>query len=319
MSNSQTNSTNKFGVSERRESDVSIVDVDNVTKSFGLTQALKGVTFQINGSGVTGIIGPNGAGKTTLLRILSCQSKPDTGTASILGYSVADESYSIKKRLTLLPQGIKGHYYTFTPKEYIYHYHRIHGRSRQGARNVTENALDEFGIDFRDKKIDELSGGMVKRTMLAMTLSTDTPVYLLDEPTTGLDPAAKQALWHRIREMGTESHILMTSHHTDEIADVCDQVLLFNDGEIVTHADTGKVAEKFLPGYGQKIVVETGDESVELAAETITRGRFCHVYPTDKNEFEATRQQLVEMEQPHKVTDVAVEDLFLTGWNDGIR
>ena len=301
------------------KTEVPVVALDDVSKTLGNTRALDGVTFEIARPGVTGIIGPNGAGKTTLLRILSCQTTPDSGSARVFDRCVASEPYLVRRLLTLLPQGIKGHFYTFTPREYIYHYHRIRGKSRRESRRITERAIDEFGIDFEEKKIDELSGGMVRRMMLSMTLSFDTPLYLLDEPTAGLDPAAKQALWDRIRKRAADSHVLLTSHHTDEITDVCDQVLLLDDGEIVIHGETDSVACEYLTGFRRKIVVETAVNPPSMETETVDRGRYRHVYPRNETEFEEIRTRLTEEGCQHIVAEVSVEDLFLTGWNDGLR
>ncbi|WP_367883299.1 ABC transporter ATP-binding protein [Thermococcus peptonophilus] len=232
------------------------IKAENLSKSFGSKRALDGVSFSIEGSGIVGIIGPpNGAGKTTLIRILTGLLRPDSGRIELFGR----EPKKARELFALLPpQDVRAHFYTLTPRDYVYHYLRMRALSKEEAREKADEAMEAFGITYADELFSTLSGGMVRRALLAMVLSADVPLYFLDEPTVGLDVQNRLRLWETLRERAEEATIVLTSHYLNEISSVCDRVLLLKAGKIVTDGKPEKIARDYLSGFTSKIVAFEG-------------------------------------------------------------
>ncbi|WP_457751528.1 ABC transporter ATP-binding protein [Thermococcus sp.] len=207
---------------------MSSIEVRDFSKWYGSKKALSDVSFRVKDGEIVGIIGPNGAGKTTLIRVLSCLLKPDSGEVRIFGKKPCEA----KGLFALLPQDVKAHFYTLTPRDYVYHYLRMRGLEREEARRTADDAMKLFGIDYSDEPMSTLSGGMVRKALLAMVLSADAKLYFLDEPTVGLDVENRLKLWEVLREKAEESTIVLTSHYLNEISSVCDRVLLLKGGRV---------------------------------------------------------------------------------------
>ncbi|ALL01862.1 ABC-type multidrug transport system, ATPase component [Pyrodictium delaneyi] len=232
------------------------ITVQGLTKRYGEVVALDSVSFSIGRGSILGTIGPNGAGKTTLIRILSCLLRPDSGYATIHGHRIPPCRDSVKRLFALLPQEARAHFYTLTPLEYIYHYLRMRGYPREEARARAREAVEEFGIHYHDRMVLTLSGGMVRKMLLAMVLSADVPVYYLDEPTVGLDVENRLKLWDILRRRAKAgSTILVTSHYLNEISSICDKVLLIKDGRVAAFGEPEELGRRYLSGFYSKIVV----------------------------------------------------------------
>ncbi|WP_456394152.1 ATP-binding cassette domain-containing protein [Thermococcus sp.] len=121
-------------------------------------KALSDVSFTVEEGEIVGIIGPNGAGNTTLIRILSCLLRPDSGEVRIFGRRPCEA----KNLFALLPQDVKAHFYTLTPRDYVYHYLRMRGLGRDKAKRKADEAMELFGIYYADEPMSTLSGGMVR-------------------------------------------------------------------------------------------------------------------------------------------------------------
>ncbi|WP_297495753.1 ABC transporter ATP-binding protein [Thermococcus sp.] len=219
------------------------IEVENLTKYYGSLRALDAVSFSVPEGVILGIIGPNGAGKTTLIRILSCLLTYDEGTVRLFGKEITKCRDGIKKRIALLPQEARAHFYTLTPFEYVYYYLRMRGLPRGKAKSRAEKAMEEFGIDYPDRIVSTLSGGMVRKTLLAMVLSADAGLYFLDEPTVGLDVESRLKLWEILRERAESSTIVLTSHYLNEISSVSDLVLLVKGGKALAFGEPEKNSE----------------------------------------------------------------------------
>jgi len=295
---------------------MSAISLDALTKRYDDATALDELTLEIDTNTVLGLIGPNGAGKTTLFRILSGQIDPSAGHARVFEHDVESDRIAVQRQTTLLPQRLKSHFYTFTPREYIYHYHRISGADRREAKQAVREAIQEFDIDYADKTMDELSGGMVKRVMLAMVLTRDTPLYLLDEPTADLDPDVRRELWGSLRDRLDDSTIVITSHHTDEIASVCDEVALLNDGELVLRGSPETIAREYLPQANQKLVVEEQCDIAKNQWRTEQHGRFRYIYPACENERAEIQKQLADQRVSYDLRPVGIGDIYILGWVD---
>ncbi|NJE46126.1 ABC transporter ATP-binding protein [Thermococcus sp. GR7] len=289
---------------------MAIIEVERLTKHYGTVKALEDVTFEVDG-GIVGLIGPNGAGKTTLIKILTTQLKPTSGTARVLGFDVLKEPMEIKRRIALLPQEVRAHFYTLTPREYIYHYLRMRGLPGGEARAKASEWLEKLNIYYADRPMVELSGGMARKALLAMVLAYDAELYFLDEPTVGLDPSARFELWDVLREKSENATIFLTSHYVDEISRVCDEVILLKR-RVLLKGRPEEIARLYLPHFRKKVVLF---ESFELEGFTSKRaGRYTFVYPASETELRELEGLLLDRGVPFRVEELTIEDFFLLGW-----
>ncbi|EHR77398.1 daunorubicin ABC transporter ATP-binding protein [Thermococcus litoralis DSM 5473] len=286
------------------------IKVKNLSKSFDSKRALDGISFSISDPGIVGIIGPNGAGKTTLIRILTGLLKPDSGRVELFGR----EPEKARELFALLPQDVRAHFYTLTPREYVYHYLRMRGLPKREAIKKAYETMEAFGIDYADELFSTLSGGMVRRALLAMVLSAEVPLYFLDEPTVGLDVQNRLRLWEILRERAEEATIILTSHYLNEISSVCDRVLLLKAGNIVADGRPEEIARDYLSGFTSKIVAFEG---VSLGGFFLRRaGRNTYIYARSKAEEREIIERLEELGIPFRREEVTIEDVFLVGGLD---
>lgn len=210
------------------------VVVSNLSASYGAVAALSGVSFGL-GPGVTGLLGPNGAGKSTLLRILATAQEAGSGSVTAFGVDYEHRSSLRQARLNLgyLPQD-PGFYPSFRVKDFVGHFallKQIDGRAPR-AQEV-ERVLAAVGLTDRSRsKIRELSGGMRQRLALACAILGDPELVVLDEPTVGLDPEQRVRFREMISELGADRTVILSTHQTDDIAALCNRVLVLCEGTI---------------------------------------------------------------------------------------
>ncbi len=286
------------------------IEVRGLSKWYGSKKALSDVSFTVQEGEIVGIIGPNGAGKTTLIRILSCLLKPDSGEVRIFGKKPCEA----KDLFALLPQDVKAHFYTLTPRDYVYHYLRMRGLGRDEARKKAEEAMGLFRIDYADEPMSTLSGGMVRRALLAMVLSAHAKLYFLDEPTVGLDVENRLKLWEVLREKAEESTIVLTSHYLNEISSVCDRVLLLKDGQVKAFGRPERVARNYLRGLHSKIVAFEGVKLEDFLVKKA--GRNTYIYTRSKADEREAVEALEKAGVPFKVGELTIEDVFIAGGLD---
>ena len=289
------------------------IEIEGLSKSYGPKMALSDVSFTVDDGEIVGIIGPNGAGKTTLIRVLTCLLKPDSGEVRIFGRNPCDA----KSLFALLPQDVKAHFYTLTPRGYVYHYLRMRGLGRDEARKKADEAMGLFGIGYADEPMSTLSGGMVRRALLAMVLSADVNLYYLDEPTVGLDVESRLKLWEVLRERAENATIVLTSHYLNEISSVCDRVLLLRNGRVETFGRPEEIARNYLRGLHSKIVAYG---NVTLEGFLLRKaGRNTYIYTRSRGEEREIMEALERTGVPFRAEELTIEDVFIVMPYDGNR
>ncbi len=186
----------------------------------------------------------------------------------------------------------------------------MRGLPRGKAKSRAEKAMEEFEIDYPDRIVSTLSGGMVRKTLLAMVLSADAGLYFLDEPTVGLDVESRLKLWEILRERAESSTIVLTSHYLNEISSVSDLVLLVKGGKALAFGEPEKIAKRYLSGFTSKLVVFgrfEGDFVVRRA------GKDTFVYLRSKAEEREATNLLEELGVPFRREELTIEDIFLMG------
>lgn len=240
-----------------------VITVEGLGKTYpGGTEALRDVSFSIPKGQIFCLLGRNGAGKTTLLRILATQLRPTTGHATVFGHDVLAEPKAIRSRIAVVPQEARPQM-LLSAYDHIYYMCLIRGRSREDARQRTRRVMDDLGLwEHKDKLNADLSGGLRQRVIIAMAMSADPELFFLDEPTIGLDPLGRRAVWAMLRDLTKKgATILLTTHYLDEAEMLADRLLIVDKGRM---AFLGTVEEaKGDTGLGMRVLMEpaAGDGS----------------------------------------------------------
>ena len=219
-----------------------MIRVEDVHKSFGKVQAVRGVSFAAPDGRITGLLGPNGAGKSTTLRILYTVLRPDSGTAAIDGHDVVTDQLAARRRTGALPHG-SGLYPHLTARENIVYYATLCGMDRQAIDEKVDRIMDTLDIrDFAARKTKGFSQGERTRVALARALVHDPQNVILDEPSNGLDVMATRALRDLIRRLKAEGRcVLFSSHVMQEVAALCDDIVIIDGGRVTAQGSADEL------------------------------------------------------------------------------
>jgi ABC-2 type transport system ATP-binding protein len=224
------------------------VEAEGLRKRFGRTQAVRGLNLTVPAGTIYGLLGPNGAGKTTTVQILATLLRPDGGHAAVLGHDVVRQAAAVRRRIALAGQAATVDD-DLTGRENLVFLGRLCGLSRGGARARAAGLLEAFDLaGAGGKQVKKYSGGMRRRLDLAASFLVPAELYFLDEPTTGLDPAARAQVWHIVRAAAESgSTVLLTTQYLEEADRVADRVAVIHHGTVVAEgtpatlkADTGR-------------------------------------------------------------------------------
>ncbi|WP_105975375.1 ATP-binding cassette domain-containing protein [Streptomyces geranii] len=227
---------------------------EGLEKSFGKVRAVRGLDLAVAEGTVCGLLGPNGAGKTTAVRLLTTLLRPDGGSARIAGHDLVREPAAVRRRI-----GVTGQYASvdgdLTGRENLRLFARLH-RVRGPAARVGE-LLDRFGLsEAADRPASTYSGGMRRRLDLAASLVERPDVLFLDEPTTGLDPAARNQIWAAVRGLKDEgTTVLLTTQYLEEADQLADEIALVEHGR-VAHSGSPDQLKALIGSYAEVVVAD---------------------------------------------------------------
>ncbi|MFH1409653.1 MAG: ABC transporter ATP-binding protein [Nanoarchaeota archaeon] len=217
--------------------------IKNLVKHYGKFQAVKGISFSVNKKEVFGLLGPNGAGKSTLMWMLTGLSDPTSGDATIDGVSIKDKK-RLKHLIGFAPQ-TDSFYPTFTVLENLVFFGKIYGLSKKEATERADTLLEELMLnDKRDAKGGSLSGGMKRRLNMAIALIHNPKLLFLDEPTVGVDPVSRAALWKVINRLRKNMSIVISTHYLIEAERLCDRVAIQRQGTLLIVAQPKDLVKK---------------------------------------------------------------------------
>lgn len=213
------------------------ISVKNISKFYGNQKALDDISFEVGLGQVVGFLGLNGAGKSTMMKILTCFIPQTSGTASVCGFDVNEDSIEVRRRIGYLPE-----HNPLYPEMYVKEYLQFIAGIYQLNGNIN-NRINEMisitGLQLEQKKkIGSLSKGYRQRVGLAQALIHQPEVLILDEPTSGLDPNQLTEIRALIKSIGKERTVLLSTHIMQEVEAICDRVIIINKGKIVTDENT---------------------------------------------------------------------------------
>lgn len=225
---------------------VPVIEAEDLKKQFGEFVAVDSVSFTVEEGEVFGFLGPNGAGKTTTMKMIQCVSPKTGGKLEVFGMGVSTHQCEIKKLLGVVPQE-NNLDPDFTVYDNLMVYSRYFDIHRARAERVIEELLDF--VQLREKKdtlIEQLSGGMKRRLILARALINTPRLLILDEPTIGLDPQARHLIWDKLKSLQSQGiTIVLTTHYLEEAARLCDRLVIMDYGKIIVEGKPDELIKEY--------------------------------------------------------------------------
>jgi ABC-2 type transport system ATP-binding protein len=234
---------------DRAHNGAPAVDVRSIVKRFGDFTAVDGISFSVAPGEIFGLLGPNGAGKSTLIRMMVTLLPPTSGTAIINGFDVRQHADQVRRSIGVIPQAMTTDL-ELSVEENLLIFAKLYGvpRSRR-ARLIPELLAAVELTQWADKQVKNLSGGMRRRVEIARGLVHEPRVFFLDEPTTGLDPVSRTAVWDMLRTIKSQRDltVLLTTHYMDEADRLCDRIAIVDHGALVA-LDSPQALKASIPG-----------------------------------------------------------------------
>ena len=246
-------------------------------KSFGTTEALRGLDLTVPAGTVCGLLGPNGAGKTTAVRILATLADADRGSATVAGYDVRREAGAVRDAIAYCGQG-NALDMELTGRENLMLFGRLRHVGGRTARERAAELLERFGLaEAADRVVRTYSGGMLRRLDLLAALITRPEVLFLDEPTTGLDPRSRNEIWEAVRSLASDGvTVLLTTQYLDEADRLATDVTVMDHGVAVASGPSLRLKEK----VGVRVDVRAADEAGAARVLTAVTGEAAEVSDT---------------------------------------
>ena len=220
-----------------------MITVENVSKKYGNFEAVKGISFSVNGPEVLGFLGPNGAGKTTVMKMLTGFHYPSAGQVKIDCLCVEENPVEIKKRIGYLPE-TNSLYGDFNSEEFLFFITSARLLPKNKQQEAVDRAIAACGLEkVRKQRIENLSKGYKQRVGLAQAIVHDPPILILDEPTSGLDPNQIIEIRSLIKELGKTKTVILSTHILQEVEAVCSRLLILNEGRIAAQGTLAEIAK----------------------------------------------------------------------------
>lgn len=223
---------------------MAVVEVNNLVKSYGPLEAVKGITFSINRGEIFGLIGPNGAGKTTTLRVLSTLLKISSGSIKIMDYDLEKEPDEVRKIISYLPEDA-GAYKNLSGRRYLEFIANFF--QEKNTQQMISRGMEIANLGERiDDKVDTYSKGMMRKLLVGRALMTEPKLAILDEPTSGLDVNNAQEIRRLVKSTARAgTTVLLSSHNMLEVEFMCDRIALISNGKIVEEGTPSNLMQKY--------------------------------------------------------------------------
>jgi ABC-2 type transport system ATP-binding protein len=304
---------------------VPAIAVKDIVKRYGDFEAVSGITFDVADGEIFGLLGPNGAGKSTLIRMMTTLIPISSGSATIAGHDVAHEPDAVRHTIGVIPQALTSDV-DLTVEENLSIYAKLYEVPKARRKHNIDELLRAVDLEkWRNAQTKTLSGGMRRRLEIARGLVHDPQIFFLDEPTTGLDPVSRVAVWEMLNKLREERELtmLITTHYMDEADRLCDRIAIVDHGKLVA-LDTPMALKASVPG-NNVVEVQFAKESTEwplrlqqLAGVTSVEAHSAGMYRVLTSNGPLTTTQLVEMVTAHNealkglsVQNTTLDDVFV--------
>jgi ABC-2 type transport system ATP-binding protein len=260
-----------------------MIEVENLTKFYGPRRAINNLTFQIAPGEVVGFLGPNGAGKSTTMNILSCILPASSGTAKIQGYDTFEHSIELRKIIGYLPE-TPPLYPDMSVRDYLLFAAQIRGLTGKKIGIAVETVIEKCSLkDVSHRIIGRLSKGYQQRVGLAQAMVHDPDILILDEPTIGLDPIQIIEIRKLIQELASSHTIILSSHILPEITQICQRVIIINEGEIAAVDSLEGLTASLRKSERLSLTVRNNNNEIEAKINSLEQ--VISVLPGEKNQF----------------------------------
>lgn len=225
------------------------VEVREITKRFGDFTAVNGISFSVEHGEVFGLLGPNGAGKSTLIRMLTTLIPLTSGDAYVNGFDVIREADSVRRSIGVIPQAMTSDM-ELSVEENLLIFSKLYSVPRERRKRLIPELIEAVELtQWADKPVRNLSGGMRRRVEIARGLVHEPRIFFLDEPTTGLDPVSRVAVWEMIKKIKEQRDltVFLTTHYMDEADKLCDRIAIIDHGQLVA-LDSPLTLKASIPG-----------------------------------------------------------------------
>lgn len=292
-----------------------VIEIKTLCKSYDNQRVVDAIDLQVERGECFGLLGPNGAGKTTTLRMMLGMTPPDSGELTILDQSVNSHAQKVRQRIGVVPQtdNLDPDFSVIENLRTYASYFKIHGK-------VLDQRIDQL-LEFvrltqkANEHIENLSGGMKRRLTLARALVNDPELLILDEPTTGLDPQARQLIWQRLRELKHTGHtLILTTHYMEEAQRLCDRLAIMDHGKVIVQGSPQELIEAHIEPH----VIEVMGQDVDRCREQCLSHHNLRLEPLGESLFVYTHdekpiiEELCQYEQLDFIHRRAnLEDVFL--------
>lgn len=246
------------------------IEVRDIVKTFADVRAVDGVTFSVEDGEIFGLLGPNGAGKSTLIRMLTTLLLPTSGTARVNGFDIVAEQDEVRKSIGVIPQAMTSDL-ELSVEENLVIYAKLYSVPRERRTRLIRELLEAVELTpWKDKPVKNLSGGMRRRVEIARGLVHEPRIFFLDEPTTGLDPVSRVAVWEMLRAIKAQRDltVLLTTHYMDEADRLCDRIAIVDHGHLMA-LDSPMTLKASIPGRN---VLEVSFGAVPEAWPDVVQG-----------------------------------------------
>jgi ABC-2 type transport system ATP-binding protein len=279
-----------------------------LSKYYGLKPAVQDVSFQIAQGETVGLLGPNGAGKTTILRILTCFMAPSSGTITVNGQDSYTHSLAIRAQIGFIPETVPL-YSDLSVQQFLDFAGSVKGLHGRSLDLALDRVSDECGLkEHRKRLIKHLSKGLKQRVGLAQALINNPPILVLDEPTTGLDPAQIVEMRKLMRDLAGERTIILSTHILPEVSQVCGRVIILNKGRVVAEDTPQNLIGQFQKGL--RTILLINGPAPEIAAKLKAVAGVQQVHTTERS-----GEYIVESVSDEKIRPLLAQAVAQAGWD----
>jgi ABC-2 type transport system ATP-binding protein len=287
------------------------VTVEGIRKSFGDVEAVRGISFEVARGEVLAVLGPNGAGKTTTVNILSTLTKPDQGRAVVAGHDVVEDPAGVRRSIMLTGQHVALDD-MLTGRENLVMFGRLQGLKKSQARARAQYLIEQFDlVDAAKRKVSTYSGGMRRRIDIACGLVVRPQVVFLDEPTTGLDPRSRQAIWDLVSDFQAAGiATLLTTQYLEEADELSDRIVVIDHGTIIAEGTADQLKERTGATYCEIVPRNVKDLPAMAAALgplLPARNRAALTTTSNRISMPAPRGADTLAQALHRLTDARIE------------